>query len=179
MSMQENPNADQRLQGGTSLPLHMTFKPLEHNLLCMMSHAMFSATAYAFVDIKRNKNQNEQAKTYIAHAVYTCNSEQMMPMPDIRLKFIYGSYLPRHAACSTKPQRIVSDLRVFFLQTLSAGRIWDITKGCSTSRPRRMKTSTSSSRTSLVGHLELLRKEPAYDHLRALVLSIGLLHENA
>ena len=163
MSMQENPNADQRLQGGTSLPLHMTFKPLEHNLLCMMSHAMFSATAYAFVDIKRNKNQNEQAKTYIAHAVYTCNSEQMMPMPDIRLKFIYGSYLPRHAACSTKPQRIVSDLRVLFLQTLSAGRIWDITKGCSTSRPRRMKTSTSSSRTSLVGHLELLRKEPAYD----------------
>jgi hypothetical protein len=35
-----------------------------------------------------------------------------------------------------------------------------------------MKTSTSSSRASLVGHLELLRKEPAYDHLRALILSI-------
>ena len=34
-----------------------------------------------------------------------------------------------------------------------------------------MKTSTSSSRASLVGHLELLRKEPAYDHLRAIILS--------
>ncbi len=34
MSKQENPNADQRLHGGTRLPLHMTFKPLEHNLLC-------------------------------------------------------------------------------------------------------------------------------------------------
>ena len=219
MSKQENPNADQRLQGGTRLPLHMTFKPLEHNLLCMTAHAVFAATAHAFADTKRNKNQDEQAKTCIAHAVFasdkdgvshmqysrlahrqlsligrqrrqtrsgasmargprlfspavqsapwsyqsTSNNAQMMPMPDIRLKFISGSYPPRHAACSTKPQRIVSNLRVLFLQMFSARRIWDITQGCSTLRPRRMKTSTSSSRTSLVGHLELLRKEPAQE----------------
>ncbi len=93
----------------------------------------------------------------------TSNNAQMMRMPDIRLKFISGSYPARRAACSTKPQRIVSNLRVLFLQTLPARGIWDITKGCSTSQPRRMETSTSSSRASLVGHLELLRKEPAYD----------------
>ncbi len=72
----------------------------------------------------------------------------------------------RRAACSTKPQLIVINLHVLFFQTLSAGRVWGITKGCSTSRPRSprwMKTSTSSSLASLVGHLELLRKEPAYD----------------
>ncbi len=93
----------------------------------------------------------------------TSNNAQMMPMPDIRLKFISCSYPPRRAACSTKPQRIVSNFRVLFLQILPARGIWDITMGCSTSRPRRMKTSISSSRASLVGHLELLRKEPAYD----------------
>ena len=102
----------------------------------------------------------------------TSNNAQMMPMQDIWFTFTSGSYPPRRAACSTKPQRIVSNLNGLFFQTLSAGRIWDITKGCSTLRPRRMKTSTSSSRASLVGHLELLRKEPAYDHLRALILSI-------
>jgi hypothetical protein len=165
MSKQENPNADQRLQGGTRLPLHMTFKPPEHNLLCMTAHAVFAATAYAFADTKRYKNphQDEQAKTCIAHAVFASNNAQMMPMPDIRLNFISGSYPPRRAACSTKPQRIVSNLSVLFLQTLPARGIWDINKGCSTSRPRRMKTSTSSSRASLVGYLELLPKEPAYD----------------
>jgi hypothetical protein len=35
-----------------------------------------------------------------------------------------------------------------------------------------MKTPTSSSRASLVGHLELIRKEPAYDHMRALLTTI-------
>jgi hypothetical protein len=103
----------------------------------------------------RNKNQDEQA-----------------PMPDIGLTLTFGSYPLCSASCSTKQKRIVSHLGVLFFQTLSAGRIWDITKGCSTSRPRRMKTSTSSSRSPLVGHWELLRKEPAYDHLRALILSI-------
>ena len=93
----------------------------------------------------------------------TSNNAQMMPMPDILLKFISGSYLPRRATCSTKQQRIVSNLRVLFLQTLPA----NIYMGCSTSRPRRMKTSTSSSRASLVSHLELLRKEPAYDQCLA------------
>ncbi len=88
MSKQENPNADQRLQGGTRLPLHMTFKPLEHNLLCMTAHVVFAATAYAFADTKCYKNQDEQAKTCIAHAVFASNNAQMMPMPDIRLKFI-------------------------------------------------------------------------------------------
>ena len=62
----------------------------------------------------------------------TSNDVQMMPMQDIRLTFIPGSYPICRAACSTKPQRIVSNLRVLFLQTLSIGRIWDITKGCST-----------------------------------------------
>jgi hypothetical protein len=120
----------------------------------MMAHAVlvFAATAYAFADTKRNKNQDEHA-----------------PMQDILLKFISGSYPPpprRHAACSTKPQLLVTNLHVLFFQTLSAGRVWSITKGCSTSRPCSplgMKTSTSSSLASLVCHLELLRKEPAYD----------------
>ena len=102
----------------------------------------------------------------------TSNDVQMMTMQDIRLTFIPGSYPICRAACSTKPQRIVSNPRALFLQTLSAGRIWDITKGCSTLRPCRMKTSTSSSRASLVGHMEPLRKESAYDHLRSLKLSI-------
>ena len=102
----------------------------------------------------------------------TSNDVQMMPMQDIRLTFISGSYPICRAVCSTKPQRIVSNLHGLFFQTLSAGRIWDITKGCSTPRPRRMKTSTSSSLASLVGHLELLRKEPAYDHMRALLTTI-------
>ena len=102
----------------------------------------------------------------------TSNDVQVMTMQDIRLTFIPGSYPICRAACSTKPQRIVSNPRALFLQTLSAGRIWDITKGCSTLLPCRMKTSTSSSRASLVGHMEPLRKESAYDHLRSLILSI-------
>jgi hypothetical protein len=43
----------------------------------MMAHAVFAATAYAFSDTKRNKNQDEHA-----------------PMQDILLKFISGSYPP-------------------------------------------------------------------------------------
>ena len=219
MSKQGNPSANHRLQGGSRLPLHVTSKPLEHNLLCIMAHAVFAATAHAFADTKRNKNQDKQAKTRIAHAVFasnkdgvshmqysrpahrqlsligqqcrqtrsgaymargprlfsptvqsapwsyqsTSNNSQMMPMPDIRLKFTSGSYPPLRAACSTKPQRTMSNLRVLFFQFLSARRTWNITKRCSTPRPRRMKTSTSSPLASLVGHLELLPKEPAYD----------------
>ena len=33
MSKQGNPNADQRLQRGTRLPIHVIFRPLEHNRL--------------------------------------------------------------------------------------------------------------------------------------------------
>ena len=163
MSKPENLIADQRLQGGTRLPRQETFEPLEHNLRSMMAHAVFAATAYAFAPVtKRNKNQDDQAKTGIAHTVFASNkanrkseeepkqlpgletstrhylnaedseelskekkvehalyakSALMMLMPDIRLKSIYGSYPRRRVVCSTKPQRITSNLHVLIFKS--------------------------------------------------------------
>ena len=39
----------------------------------MMAHAVFATTAYAFADTKYNKNQDDQAKTCIAHTVFASN----------------------------------------------------------------------------------------------------------
>jgi hypothetical protein len=80
MSKQENSNADQRLHEGTRLLLQDTFKPLEHNLLSIMAHAVYAATAHAFADTKRNKNQDEQAKTCIAHAVFASDKDGIFHM---------------------------------------------------------------------------------------------------
>ncbi len=142
MSNPGNLNADQRLREGTKLPRQATFEPLEHYLLRMMMHVVFTAIAHAIADTMHNLNQDDQAKTCIAHTVFVRNkanlkSEEepqlpgldsletstlhflyakdydgssmekkvgyvlyaksvlMMPMPDKRLMFIYGSCLVR------------------------------------------------------------------------------------
>jgi hypothetical protein len=43
----------------------------------MMAYAEFAATAYAFADTEHNKNQNEQAKTCIAHAAFASNEDKV------------------------------------------------------------------------------------------------------
>ena len=73
MSKPGNLNADQWLRGGTGLPQQETFVPLEHNLLRMMAHVVFAATADAFADTKHNKNQDNQSKACIAHTAFASN----------------------------------------------------------------------------------------------------------
>jgi hypothetical protein len=51
----------------------VTFEPLEHNLLHKMMYAVFTASAYVFADTKHNLNQDNQAKTCIAHTVFVSN----------------------------------------------------------------------------------------------------------
>ena len=156
--------------------LSITTRPLQSTTVIYYDDAKFSDASMFWKSQDPTENDmGNVADTIRWHSFATkkqcCNDDnfktqdEQAPMPDILLTFIPGSYPICRAACSTKPQRIVSNLRALFLQTLSAGRIWDITKRCSTLRPHRMKTSTSSSRTSLVGHMEPLRKESAYDHV--------------
>jgi hypothetical protein len=72
-------NADQRFHSGIRLPRQETFEPLEHNLLRMIVHAVFAANASAFADTKHNKNQDDEAKTCIAHTVFACNKANRKP----------------------------------------------------------------------------------------------------
>ena len=76
-SKPENLNADQWLQGGSKLPRQEIFVPLEHNLLRMMAHTVFTATATAFADTTHIKNQNDKAKTCIAHTAFASNKAKL------------------------------------------------------------------------------------------------------
>ncbi len=65
VSKAENLNADQvgqRLREGTRLQRQATFEPLDHNLLWMMAHVMFPATADAFADSAGHRSQQQEPR---------------------------------------------------------------------------------------------------------------------
>jgi hypothetical protein len=124
-------------------------------MIAPQARAVSAKTANAAsADTKHNEIRDDQAKASKAH---------MMPVPDLRLLSIYGSYSRCTLVRSTKQQRIMSNLHFFPFKIPSCRRIWKRTMKCSAMQSQLIKKFTSSSGELLVHQMQLLHEEPVFD----------------